>query len=73
MAWNTLSLACGISETLRTVCGHVGGICFKRIVRVFVCEVTCVYVLGGGCHVLCVMSCVFDTCGVGLVRGKGGC
>jgi len=59
MAWNILSLACGISETLRTVCGHVGGICFKRIIRVFVCEVTCVYVLCVGvscvvCYVLCV-------------------
>lgn len=61
----------GSVKYLRTVCGRVGGICFKCIIHVLVCDVTCVYVPSvwvGGCHVLYVMSCVFDMCGVGLGR-----
>lgn len=56
---------------MRIVCGCVGGICFKCIIYVFVCDVICVYVLFvwvGGCYVLYVMFCVFDMCGVGLGR-----
>ena len=49
MAWNTLSLECGISEIL-THSAWVCGICFKRVIHVFVYDVSC----GIMCYVLCV-------------------